>query len=284
MLSIITITHNESRNIEKFLNALLFFKQLIAIELIIVDSGSSDDTLKIIADFKQKYLNINMNIHVYEQKNWQGFGYQKNYALSFANGAWILSLDADEFINRELAIEITKIIKNTKIIENNNILAYYIKRQNYFCGKKVTYSGWQNDIVLRLWQKNPDICFSDAVVHESVIHKKQQFKKIFKKPLNNNLNHQLNNQLKSMLEHQPYQNHEDILRKIQNYSSLGAQKIKHLNTKKTQYLFSKALIHGTWAFIRTYFIKLGILDKSAGFNIALMNALASYYKYLKIKD
>ena len=88
MISIIVITKNEADDIRECLKSISW-----ADEIIILDSGSSDDTVKIAREFSKL---------VYISQDWQGFGIQKNRALAYATHNWVLSIDADERITPEL--------------------------------------------------------------------------------------------------------------------------------------------------------------------------------------
>ncbi len=243
-LSITLITLNEARNITRCLESFA----TIATQVVVVDGGSVDTTLDQIQSFQNEYPHI--NVQCIAQKHWQGFGYQKNFALSHATGDWVFSVDADEWASPELIAELKQHI-NSGIHTN----AYQVQRINYFCGKKIHYA-WRRDWVARFFPRALGLQFSHDVVHEKLL-----------------LNHP--RKLQHKLYHHPYQNYEDVLRKIQHYSSLGAKNIAG------QAHFGRALAHGVWAFFRTYALSLGLLDGVAGFNIALMNALASYFKYMK---
>ena len=96
-LSVILITHNESRNVLACLRSVAF-----ADEWIVVDSGSTDDTREIALSF---------GAHVVKTDDWPGFGAQKNRALALARGRWVLSIDADERVSEELAAQINAAIR-----------------------------------------------------------------------------------------------------------------------------------------------------------------------------
>ncbi|MFM2343722.1 MAG: hypothetical protein RLZZ210_330 [Pseudomonadota bacterium] len=259
-VSVILITKNEAKNIKLCLNSILW-----ADEIIIVDSGSTDGTLEIIQEISQD-TNI---IKVYQHTDWQGFGIQKNVALSYASNDYVLSIDADEVLSPELIKSIQNICLNST---NNNLdiinnSMYKLLRLNYFCGKAVKYSGWQNDYVVRLFNKKY-ACFSNDKVHEKVILRSNNVK------VNDN-------KLDGLLHHYSYTSYSQVLNKIEQYSSLGAEQLYAKNKKSS---FFNAVTHGISAFIKSFIFKFGFLDASVGFNIAIMNALASYYKYIKLRQ
>lgn len=259
-LSVVIITLNAEKHLQACLNSIAFCKQLV-----IVDSGSVDFTQAIVQKFAAQHPSI--TVEFYTSTPWPGFGQQKNLALSYAKCAWILSLDADEVLDETLQNSLKKQIQLTDLAstqkQNNVTNAFYVHRQNFFCGKAIAYSGWQNDKVVRLIANHQGIKFTDVAVHESLTVSIKSAKS-----------------LAGYLQHYSYTTLEDVLHKVQQYSTLGAKQLRIKNPHAPK-SYAKALGHSLWAFIRTFFLKKGFLDGWAGFNIALMNALASYYKYAK---
>ena len=93
-ISVVIITHNEEDNILRCLNSV----QDVADEIVVVDSGSTDNTEKICTDFGVKFV----------KQQWLGYSGQKNFANSLASNDWILSIDADEELSDELKHSILK--------------------------------------------------------------------------------------------------------------------------------------------------------------------------------
>lgn len=239
-LSIIIITKNEASNIAECIKSASF-----ADEIVIVDSGSSDNTLLIAKEFGAK---------IYET-DWQGFGLQKNRAIDFSAGEWIFSLDADERIPEELKKEIQH------AITQNQLQVFDVPRSSLFISKFMQYSGWHPDRTKRLFRRGA-ARFSAHQVHEH---------------LETDLN---TGHLNTALIHYSYRDYETLINKMNHYSTAGA--LDFYNNGKTSSL-RKAIFHGLWAFIRTYFIKFGFLDGSAGLILAIANAESTYYKHLKAK-
>jgi len=237
-LSAIIITRNEAKNIAACLDTLSFCD-----ERIVVDGGSSDGTLLIA---KEKGARVSAH-------SWKGFGAQKNYALSLAQGDWVLSIDADERVTPELAAEIRK------AIEEGKADGFEIARQSEFCGRMMRHSGWFPDRVLRVFRRDKGR-FSDDVVHERVICDGKVAR------------------LKTPLLHYPVARLEDAIRRMDQYSTLGAEKLVASDKKVS---FFSGLMHGAGAFLRTYVLKLGFLDGAAGFLLAVANAEGTYYRYMK---
>ena len=239
-LSVIIITKNEALNIRACLESVAW-----ADEIIVVDSGSTDDTAAIAREFTP---------HVY-QHDWPGFGAQKNRALGYASRDWVLSLDADERVTPELRYQIVKAMGSAR--ENG----FYLPRLSQFCGQFIKHSGWYPDYVLRLFQREKGR-FSDDLVHESVILQGST------------------GRLSSPLLHYSYMNEEDVSRKVEQYAAAAALQMSR-NGKAAIRL--DAPLRAGWAFLRTYCLRLGFLDGIAGFNIARMNARTTYLKYKKLK-
>ncbi len=216
-------------------------------EVIVLDTGSSDDTLEIAGEFP------NVNIHHAEFK---GFGPLHNEATSIASHDWILSIDSDEIVTPELVREIQELLLNPNSV-------YSIPRENYFNGKIIRCcAGWYPDPVIRLYNRR-HTRFSNDAVHEKIL---REGVKVVK--------------LQHPLKHTPYRTISDFLDKMQKYSTLFAEQ----NRGKKRSSFFKALLHGTSAFIKSYIFKRGIAGGKEGFIISLYNSQTAYYKYLKLAE
>lgn len=238
-LSIILITKNEAANIRACLESVAF-----ADETIVVDSGSTDDTVAIARA---------MGAKVYEH-DWPGFGPQKNRALAYATGDWIFSIDADERVTPELRIELEQAMRT------DEVAGFFCPRLSQFCGTFVHHSGWYPDYVLRLFKRGKGR-FSNSLVHESVLLDGRSAK------------------LKSPLLHYSYLDRADVERKVAHYSDAAARQM-HVAGKHTSLL--RAALSAGWAFVRTWVIRLGMLDGRAGWGIAVMNARTTWLKYRKL--
>ena len=149
-LTAIIPVKNEAHNIRDVLESVSF-----ADEIMVVDSFSTDDTLKIAKEYTSFIL----------QRDFNYAASQKNWAIPQATHEWILLVDADERITPELKEEVINILKNPP----QKAVAFWIGRINYFMGKQIKYSGgWQNDKVIRLFRKSK--CkYQDKLVHEEII-------------------------------------------------------------------------------------------------------------------
>lgn len=241
-LSAILITKNESLNLEDCLASL----QGLVDEIVIVDTNSEDNTIEI----AKRY-----NAIISQPTDWPGFGPQKNRALALATKEWVLSIDADERLTPELIAEIKICLQNPG--ETN---CFSMPRSSYYCGRFMKHSGWYPDYVDRLFRRRTAV-FSDHLVHERLL----PTGKI--------------SRLSNPLLHYSYRNFEQVLSKVNSYSTAGAKQA--FEAGKTATLAS-AIGHGLWAFIRTYIVRRGFLDGAYGFALALSNGQTSYYKYLKL--
>ena len=237
-ISVIIITLNESLKIQACLESVKW-----ADEIIIVDSGSIDNTVEICNQYTNK-------VYV---TDWPGFGPQKNRALAHATCDWVLSIDADECVTPELKEEIQG------VVSDNNFEIYDIPRLSSFCGKYLHHGGWRPDYVARLFKRD-SASFSSDLVHERLVFETKKGK------------------LKESLTHTSIDDLDSMLSKVNAYSTAGTQRI--LDKGKQVGLFS-ALSHGFWIFFRTYFLRLGFLDGKEGFIMAVSAGENTYYRYLK---
>lgn len=239
-LSVTVITKNEAHNIEACLRSVAF-----ADEVIVLDSGSTDETVQ---------LAVALGAKVSERLDWKGFGIQKNRALTLASSDWILSIDADERVTPKLQAEIQAVIKAP------DFDAYSVPRLSSYCGQYMLHSGWYPDRTTRLFRRE-SAQFSDDLVHEKIVT-----------PCKVGL-------LNSRLLHESFINLEAVLDKTNRYSTAGAHSLFHKGKSAS---VGAALGHGVWAFVRTYFLRLGFLDGRLGLVLAISNAEGTYYRYLKL--
>ena len=241
-LSVILITRNEEANLADCLASL----EGIAQQIVVVDTNSTDSTLEIAK---------NHGAVISQPADWPGFGPQKNRALDLATGEWVLSLDADERLTPALRSEIL-----TAIHHSANVDCFAIPRLSWYCGRFIRHSGWSPDYVDRLFKRGT-ARFSEDLVHERLVPNGQVAK------------------LENPMLHFSFMNFSQVLQKIDRYSTASAEQAFAKGRRSNPL---KAILHGMWAFIRTYFIRAGFLDGYQGLALALSNAEGSYYRYMKI--
>ena len=242
MISVTILTKNCERTLLSTLESVRAFS-----EVLVFDTGSTDKTLEIARGF------ANVTLH---QEFFEGFGKTHNRASELASSDWILSLDSDEILTKELEQELLS-------LELDPTQVYALLRHNYFNGRRIKWcGGWHPDWVVRLYHKKRTR-FSDAPVHEKVLE--NGLHKVF---------------LKHPMQHFPYREIGDFLTKMHTYSSLFAA--QHVGKKQSS--LCKALWHGWFAFFKSYILKRGFLGGKEGLIISLYNGHATFYKYLKLAE
>jgi glycosyltransferase involved in cell wall biosynthesis len=244
-ISAYIITYNEIDKIKSAIDSIKW-----ADEIIVADSCSTDGTTEVATSMGAKIIQI----------PFKGFGDLRNQAMAACTHEWIFSLDSDERCTPEVIEEISDIIRSGESLD-----AYYIPRKNFFMGKWIRHSGYYPDYRQpQLFRKGVLEFKNDPVHEEFVLHTS--------KP---------HGYLKNPIWQIPFSNFEEILRKSNKYSSLGA--IKLAQKGKTSGM-TKAFFHASWSFIQHFFIKRGILDGWAGFVIAFGNFEGTFYKYAKLYE
>lgn len=214
-------------------------------EIVVLDSGSTDSTEAICALHGVRFT---------RSKDWPGFGPQRNCALALATGEWIFTIDADEICSPELRAEIPAATLNAAI----NV--YEIPRLSSFCGHWMRHGGWWPDHVPRLFRRGT-ARYSEHLIHEALLAQGPR------------------QRLRSHLLHYTYDTLEQALEKLNRYSTLAAQQAFREGRRAN---LVTAQVHALWAFVRTYLLRHGFLDGSAGWQLACYNAQTTYYKYLKL--
>lgn len=239
-ISALAITLNEANSIESYIKSLWF-----ADEIIIVDSFSTDTTVALAETFEK--------VTVYKRA-FDNFSAQKNFAISKAKNDWVTFFDLDEEITNPLSQEIIASTKNPEAI------AYYIKRDFFFMGKRIKYSGLQNDFVIRLFNKN-HCSYNANLVHETLETTGETAK------------------LKNSLPHHTYKTFDDYTAKMHNYSALQAKMLYAKKKKPTLYHF---LFRPFYRFWHQFVIRLGFLDGKEGFILAYVSAFSVFKRYVNL--
>lgn len=241
-ISVCLATFNEEENLAACLESVKDF----ADEIIIVDGQSQDKTREIAKSFGAR---------VFNRENPLIFHINKQIAIEKAKGEWILQLDADERVTKELKKEIRSKIQNIR-----EFSGYYIPRKNYFLGRWLKKGGQYPDYVIRLF-KNGKAYFPCKSVHEQIVVKGKV------------------DYLKNSLVHLSDPDLKKYFQKFEQYTNLDAKKIKKEKgfLKPIKYLFFKP----PYWFLKTYIRHKGFLDSWQGFLFSFFSSLHFPVAYLK---
>lgn len=241
-VSVYIIAFNEAEKIKDALASVTW-----ADEIVVADSNSTDDTVKIAESYGARVVQI----------PFQGFGKLRNDAIAACSHDWIFSLDSDERCTDLARKEILSIINDPDSLD-----AYYVPRRNYFMGQWIRHAGFYPDYRQPQLFRKGSMIFKPDAVHE-------RYDVISDSPCG---------YFKAFIHQIPYKNLEELIHKANRYSTLGAEKLADSGKKSGMF---KALTHGLWAAFTLYVLKLGFLDGWPGFIIALGNFEGTFYKYAK---
>lgn len=240
-LTAIIPTGNEAHNIDEVLQSVSF-----ADEIIVVDSYSTDKTIELAQKYNPRIL----------QREFDYSASQKNWTIPQATHEWILLVDADERVTTELEEEIKQILKNPP----KDIVGFWIYRNNHFMGKRVHYSGWRNDKVIRLFKKS--CCrYEDKHVHEEIIADGKIGK------------------LKNKLYHNTYISLDKYIEKKNRYATWQAIDYDKKTGAITPY---HLVIKPFYGFFKHYFLQSGFRDGMVGFTISYIQSYAILMRYVKL--
>ena len=243
-LSVCIITFNEEANIARTLESV----KEIAGEIIVVDSGSTDSTVSIAQSYGAKVF----------VEPWKGFALQKNSALDKASCDWILSLDADEEVSRELLESIKAVFKSGNPLPA--IDAYTMNRRNIYLGRWIRHAGYYPDPKMRLVRRELAE-FELRAVHEDM-------KKL---PRTGHLN--------GDLIHHAYPTLEGFIEHANRYSSLGAEMV--VAERKVGFSFVNIVLRPLVRFLYMYIFRFGFLDGREGLLVLMTHAGYVSWKYAK---
>ncbi len=242
-ISSIVIARDEEDNIRRCIESLV---NVIDDIVVMVDSRTTDKTLQIASSYR------NVRTEVVE---FTGFARTKNYALSKTKFDWILWIDADEELTRELVAELTEFKNNLP-----GFAAYDVARRAYFLGKWIRHSGWYPARVVRLFNKK-DTSFNNKAVHEH-LH------------VNGEIGH-----LKNDLNHYTDPSIEHYFKKFNIYTSLAAEELVNKGKKAS---FSDLVFRPVFLFLKMYIFRAGFLDGVHGFILAIFSSAYVFTKYCKL--
>ena len=240
-LAVALIVKNEAQHLAACLDSVAGW----ADEIVILDSGSTDATEEIARRYTQAF---------YTSPDWPGFGPQRQRAQTHVTADWILWLDADERVTPQLRASIDAVLQDPPADT-----LFQVARLSWAFGQFIRHCGWYPGYVERLHPRALTR-YNDALVHESlVLPPGAQLKT-----------------LQGDLLHYTYATVDEHLRKSAGYAIAWAQQ-REAAGKKGSLL--TATLHASARFVRTYFLRLGVLDGRAGFLLSVMAAQSVFNKY-----
>ena len=251
-LSVSMITNNEGANLPRTLASVSW-----ADEIVIVDSGSTDDTESIARKAGAKFF--------FEE--WKGFASQKNSSIAKCTSDWILSLDADEAISPELAKSIQEILER-----DTTGSVFLLRRRNHFLGRWIKHGGYYPDPKLRLFPRG-SCMFDERAVHETM------------RPVRTDVTLEQKTLAGDIL-HNCYPTLEDYIEHMNRYSTLGAESaIASGKTSSGLAAFKiNVLLNPLATFAYNYIFRLGFLDGREGFLLHLYHSTYISWKHAKAWD
>jgi glycosyltransferase involved in cell wall biosynthesis len=239
------LTFNNARTVRTALRSVAW-----ADEIVVIDSFSTDDTLKILGEFRVKL----------QQRKWPGFRDQYQFANDQCSQPWRLFIDADEEIAPELAREMQDVLaRNSQRPESEQVRGYYGHRRTWYLGRWIRHGGWVPDYEIRLYHRDYGQWKGDlhANVHVSgrVAH------------------------LKGFYLHYTYANISDQIRRIDSYSTTASQDM--LNNGR-RFALLRMLADPPARFVRDYLLKLGFLDGLPGLIVAINTMFHVFNKHAKL--
>jgi glycosyltransferase involved in cell wall biosynthesis len=269
-LSVVIITYNEEGNIGRTLASVQPLVSDGRGEIIVVDSGSTDRTVEIAKSFGAKVF----------VEEWKGYAAQKNSAIEKAVGDWILSIDADEEVSRELVEHLRDSDRNGDPFEWNvapfapvpmedlrsNVGplpgAFWLARKNYFLGRWMRHGGFHPDRKLRLFARGSARFDETRRVHEDVqTNRRTAMVRV------------------GALIHHSYPTLSDYIEHMNRYSSLGAEMV--VKKGKVRFSFINIFLRPVFTFLYNYFFRLGFRDGREGLLLHVYHAVYVSWKYAK---
>lgn len=245
-ISVVLATFNEEKNLPDCLESV----RNLADEIIIVDGTSNDKTVEIARKFGAK-VTVTDNPPI--------FHINKQKAIDKATKEWILQLDADERITKELEEEIKK------AITNEEVNGYWIPRKNYFLGRFLMKGGQYPDYTLRLYRKGTGSLPQKDVHEQAVVEGKTGY-------------------LKHPLIHIADPVFSRYLLRFNRYTDLLAKEYKDAKIGLNLIMLVKYFLFlPVWWFLLTYLRHKGFMDSWQGFIFSFFSSArfpVAYYKYI----
>ena len=242
-LSVVIPCKNESSNIRQCIESV----RSIADEIIIADSGSTDDTMNLARAAGCRVV----------EREFISFSSFKDWAIQQAQHEWVLTLDADERTTLKLVAEITKLLKSSEIAHDG----YQIRRENHFCGVQLKHGPAGNDWPLRLFRKSL-ASYNDVSIHESISVSSGNVGR-----LENSIHHFSDRSIREYFE------------RFNRYTSLAAQAMANEGKRPT---WVKLFTAAPARFVKGYLLQRGFLDGKAGLINCALGSAYVFTKYAKL--
>lgn len=243
-VSVVILTYNEEKNILDCIESVMGLG-----EIIIIDDFSQDRTEEIVKNLEKPHTKF------YKRRLDDDFSEQRNYGVKQAKSDWLLFLDADERVTPELKLEILKKIQNA----DSNQYGFFIKRHDFMWGKQLKHGECGNIKFVRLAKKN-------AGKWRGRVHETWDIKGEI-------------GELKNSIIHFPHPSISEFIKEIDGYSTIRA---KELMQKGTTVKFWEIIAYPKAKFVLNYFLKLGFLDGTPGFVVAVLMSFHSFLVRAKL--
>jgi glycosyltransferase involved in cell wall biosynthesis len=245
-LSAVVITLNEEKNLPRCLKSLHWVP-----EVIVVDSGSTDGTKTAAANAGARFL----------EHKWEGYGQQKNWAMSQVTQPWVLFLDADEEVSPELAREIEEFVAAKGLVEGKQFWGAEMPRKTWFLGRWILHGGWYPNRLVRLGHRGHSR-WTESTVHEGLEAEGEKYR------------------FRHDLHHYTFRDVGDQVNTNVRYARLGARAARGRGEGGS---LAKILLKPVGKFLETYVWKRGFLDGFPGFVISMNAAHSIFMKYVELR-
>lgn len=240
-ISFVIITLNEENNLKR-----CFASLPVGCEVIVVDSGSTDNTKEVALENQARFF----------ERDFDHYEGQKNFAIKKASRTWIFSIDADEQLTEALRNSILANVNNPR----QNHIGFRVKRRLVFMGRKMRF-GKTSDDPIRLFRK--DSGYFSGKIHEKISLSGSCHK------------------LQGIMWHYSYSSIEDYFKRFNRYTTMVAKQ-HWLEEKK--FIFAKHIFRPFSEFFIRYIVFLGFLDGYPGFTYALYSSIYAFTKYAKLLE
>jgi glycosyltransferase involved in cell wall biosynthesis len=216
-------------------------------EIVVVDSGSTDGT---VALARARGARV-------EVLPWRGFGPTKRAAVDLARHDLVLNVDCDERVTPALAQELAALQAAPELLP-----AYALPRRTFLGDKEIRHCGWSPDYIVRLFDRRRAE-FTEDLVHERVVARGEV------------------GRCREALLHHSFRGFGDLIAKLDRYTTLSARQL-HARGRRAGPL--DLAFRPAFTFVRTYLLRLGLLDGVEGLEIAVADALTTFTKYAKLRE